>query len=78
MKSVLSLALVAALLTGCASVQYGDKERDAALKSFAAPSGEKAGLYVYRNESMGGAVGMEVVVDGQEIGRTGRNTFLYM
>jgi len=77
MKTIISLVLVAAFLTGCASVQYGDEKKDVALKSFSAPAGDKAGLYIYRNESMGGGVRMDVSVDGQEIGATARKTYLY-
>ncbi len=54
----------------------GDARQDAALKTFTiAP--DKAGVYVYRNESMGGAVRMDVLIDGQPIGQTAAQTYLY-
>jgi len=54
----------------------GDPKQDAALKEFSTkPS--VAGVYVYRNESFGGAVTMSVDVDGKVLGKTGPNTFLY-
>lgn len=73
--------LVAALtvslaFVGCASVPMGDPKQDAALKTFQVPAG-KAGIYVYRNETMGAAIKMDVLVDGQNIGETAANTYLY-
>lgn len=69
--SVFSLSLV-----GCASVPMGDASRDAELKSFT-PKPGVAGLYIYRNESMGAGVKMDVEVDGKAIGRTAAKTYLY-
>ena len=76
MKQVLLPLLLAATLAGCASVPMGDAQQDAALKTFAVPKGKSA-LYVYRNESMGGAITMDVAVNGNPIGQTGAKTFLY-
>lgn len=76
-KSLLSFAILAAALTGCASVPMGDTARDTQLKTFAAVPKDKAALYIYRNERMGAAVKMDVEVDGQPIGQTARNTYLY-
>ncbi len=74
-KIALSLAICASLV-GCASVPLADAQQDAKAKSFqVAP--DKAGIYVYRNESMGGAVKMDVSVDGENIGQTAANTYLY-
>lgn len=77
MKNSLLCVLFAALLSACASVPLGDEARDEELKTFPKVAQDKAGLYVYRNESMGGAVKMEVGVDGQPIGATARKTYLY-
>lgn len=76
MKKLISIAAVTMLISACTSVPMGDPARDAALKTFKAPT-EKAGLYVYRNENMGGAVRMDVLVDGVQIGSTAANTYLY-
>jgi hypothetical protein len=38
---------------------------------------DKAGVYIYRNESLGGAVKMDVKVDSNSIGQTAANTYLY-
>ena len=76
MKIAFPALLLVVALTGCATVQMGDAQQDAALKTFAVPKG-KSGIYIYRNESMGGAITMEVTVDGQPIGATGAKTYLY-
>jgi len=77
MKSKLLIALLAAMLGACASVPLGDESRDEQLKTFPAVSQDKAGLYIYRNESMGASVKMEVDIDGQQVGTTARKTYLY-
>lgn len=77
MKSGFLIALFATLLSACASVPMGDENRDEHLKTFPKVAQDKAGLYIYRNESIGGGVKMEVDVDGQQIGTTARNTYLY-
>lgn len=76
MKKLFAAAVIALALTGCASVPMGDAEQDAALKTFAiAP--EKAGIYIYRNESFGSAIKLTVEMDGRVIGETAAKTYLY-
>ncbi|MES2944364.1 MAG: DUF2846 domain-containing protein [Pseudomonadota bacterium] len=73
----LSAALAIAFsIVGCASVPMGDPKLDIALKSFQAPA-DKAGIYVYRNESIGAGVKMDVLLDGKNIGETVANTYMY-
>jgi hypothetical protein len=74
-RSLISSLLIVGLV-GCASVPMGDPKQDAALKEFSSKSGV-AGIYVYRNESFGGAVTMSVDIDGRVLGKTASNTFLY-
>ena len=76
MKKLILAVVIASSLVGCASVPMGDVKQDAALKTFTVPA-DKAGVYVYRNESMGGSVKMDVAVDGVPIGQTAAKTFLY-
>jgi len=76
MKKTFIAAIIAFSLVGCASVPMGDAKQDAALKTFVVPV-DKAGVYIYRNESLGGAVKMDVKVDGNPIGQTAANTYLY-
>ncbi|TMA30277.1 MAG: DUF2846 domain-containing protein [Deltaproteobacteria bacterium] len=66
----------AVLASGCASVPMASHEADAAAKKFEVPSG-RANLYVYRNESFGGAVRMSVQFDGAVLGDTAANVYLY-
>lgn len=68
--------LLAAILSGCASVPMGDPQKDAQLKSFT-PKSDVAGIYIYRNESFGAAVKMDVAIDGKKIGQTAAKTYLY-
>lgn len=76
MKKMFAVALVAASLVGCASVPMGDAKQDAALKTFTVAP-DKAGIYVYRNETMGAAISMDVALDGTPLGQTAANTYLY-
>lgn len=76
MKKFFVAVAIAVNLVGCASVNMGTPQADAAAKQFVAPT-DKAGLYIYRNESMGSAVKMDVDVDGKPIGQTVAKTFLY-
>ena len=76
MKMQLLVIVIAFVLASCASVPMGDARQDAALKTFSIPP-DKAGVYVYRNESMGAAIKMDVEFDGQAIGQTAANTYLY-
>jgi uncharacterized protein YceK len=76
MKKLLLAVVLVAAFSGCASVPMGDAKQDAALKTFAVPA-DKAGVYIYRNESIGGAVKMDVELDGKPIGQTAAKTYLY-
>ncbi|HEY6099624.1 MAG TPA: DUF2846 domain-containing protein [Anaeromyxobacter sp.] len=73
-RGALAAAALAAL-AACASVPKAPPERDLAAKQFAAPMPGQAALYVFRNESMGGAVKMGLVLDGAYLGDTAARTF---
>ena len=76
MNKFLAVVAFAVVLSGCASVPMGDAGQDARLKAFTiAP--DRAGIYVYRNESMGGAIKMDVAIDGVDIGQTAAKTYLF-
>ena len=76
-KSIMLLMLVVSVyLTGCASVPMASLEADSNAKQFASNS-NKANIYLYRNESFGGAVAMPVTLNGQMAGRTGPKTYFY-
>ena len=65
-----------ALLSGCASVPMASLEADESAKQFNVDS-NKANIYLYRNESMGGAIAMPVALDGHIAGKTGSKTYFY-
>lgn len=64
----------ALLLSGCASVPKASPEQDQAAKQFQVPA-DKARIYVYRNESLGAAVGMPVSLNGAVMGKTAAKTY---
>lgn len=76
MLNLVAALLISLSLVGCASVPMGDSNLDAAAKRFQVPP-DKAGIFLYRNESMGAAVKMEVIIDGQKIGETAAKTYFY-
>lgn len=70
-------ALGFAVLTGCASVPMESNEKDQALKAFPAPPQGQAGLYIFRDTSMGAALKKTVKIDDEIIGETAANTYFY-
>ena len=73
--AVLSAVIAAALISGCASVPMASPEADAKAKTFqTVPT--KANIYIYRNESLGAAIKMPVLLDNQIAGDTGANTYI--
>jgi Protein of unknown function (DUF2846) len=74
-RQLVGVALILGLV-GCATVPMGDAKQDAALKTFSGKP-NVAGLYIYRNESMGAAVRMDVEVDGKPLGQTAAKTYFY-
>lgn len=70
-------ALGIAVLSGCASVPMDTPTADAALKTFAAPPADQAGLYIYRDSFAGQALKKTVKIDGEVIGETANRTYFY-
>ena len=67
---------VISLGAGCgAAVAKASPEADTSAKQFTAPSGA-ANVYVFRDESFGGAVKMSVLLDGHPLGDTGPKCYL--
>ena len=65
------------LATGCASVPMADTSADTTAKTFkVAPN--KSGIYIYRNESMGAAVSMDLFINGKPLGQTAAKTYAYV
>jgi hypothetical protein len=69
-----ALLLLTSLISGCASVPMAAMDEDAKGKSFAVREG-KANIYVYRNESFGGAIPIAVALNGRVAGQTGPKTY---
>lgn len=75
-KALFALSIVAvAGLSGCASVPMATPEEDAKAKEFVAVSG-KSNIYIYRNESLGAAVKMPVLIDGVSVGDTVADSYI--
>ncbi|MEK2611445.1 DUF2846 domain-containing protein [Pseudomonas shirazensis] len=70
-------ALCLAILTGCASVPMESPEADAALKTFAAPPADQAGLYIYRDSFAGQGLKKTVTLDGKKIGETANRVYFH-
>lgn len=69
------LAFVVALLAaGCASVPMAPLEDDARAKTYSVRP-DKSSIYVYRNETFGGAVALTVTLNGRVAGQSGPQTF---
>lgn len=74
---LLTAAFGIAILTGCASVPMDTPAADAALKTFAAPPADQAGLYVYRDSFVGKGLKKTIKIDGEVIGETADRTYFY-
>ena len=77
MRKYLAVTMIVAAIgmTGCASVPMAARSDDAAAKQFA-PVADKGTVYIYRDEIMGAAIKMPLLVDGVSIGDTGPKTYL--
>lgn len=71
---IAALALLSALLGGCAAVPMASVEADTTAKQFQ-PKPGMASIYLYRNETFGAAIAMTVSLNGKVMGRTGANTY---
>ena len=63
------------LASGCATLPMADPALDNAAKTFSVVPG-KSKIYIYRNESFGSAITMNVFIDGQAYGQTVARTYL--
>jgi hypothetical protein len=72
--ALLLVGAAVVVFAGCAAVPMASLDQDAEAKKFDVPA-DKARIYVYRNESIGGAVPMTVSLDGRVMGRTAMQTY---
>jgi uncharacterized protein YlaN (UPF0358 family) len=76
-KVLATLAIAVLLTTGCTSVPMESKEKSEIAKQYSSPSEGKAGLYVYRSGSFGGALKKDIWLNGKCVGETAPNMFFY-
>lgn len=69
-----ALLFLASVVSGCASVPMASMDEDAKAKTFAVRE-SKSNIYVYRNESFGGAIPMTVALNGKVAGQSGPQTY---
>ncbi|MDI3326739.1 DUF2846 domain-containing protein [Pontibacterium granulatum] len=69
--------IVTALISGCASVPMASLDKDVSAKSFSPPAG-RASLYIYRNEVLGSAIPMTVLINGKNLGQTASKTYFHL
>lgn len=69
-----ALSALSIVLAGCATSPVASDTLDQAAKTFAVRP-DKANIYVYRNEAIGGAVSMDVYLDGQLMGKSGAQAY---
>ncbi len=75
-KKLIAAVVLGGSLTGCSLVPLAETPRDAELKTFpVAP--DSAGLYIFRNDAVGALVRVEVKLNGEPLGRTATQTYLY-
>lgn len=70
-----SAALLGLALVGCATVPMASPEEDRRIKNLVPPS-ESALVYLYRHETFGYAVKMDVSLDGYPAGQTVARSFM--
>lgn len=72
---LLALGLGALFLSACASVPLESPEKSAQAKQFSAPEPGQSGLYVFRDNSFGGALKKSLWVDGECLGESAPYVF---
>jgi hypothetical protein len=77
LKKLSVVVAVSCLLSACASVPMESKEVSNKAKSFAPPSEGNAGLYIFRDSTLGASLKKDIWVDGKCIGESAPNVFFY-
>ncbi|MDN5092993.1 DUF2846 domain-containing protein [Aliarcobacter butzleri] len=79
MKKLVFLSIVTftILFSGCASVKMALPEESNQAKQFNQVENGKAGIYIYRDSTLGGALKKKVYIDDKCIGETAPNVFFY-
>lgn len=69
--------LLLMLITGCSSIPLASLDEDKVRKTFSPPADGLAGLYIYRNSYIGGALKKYLYIDGELFGESGPMTYFY-
>ncbi len=75
--SFVFVAVAVVLLAGCATVPMAGKGTTRQAKFFRPPTNGSAGLYVYRDSSLGSAFKKDIFVDGHCLGQSAPKVFFY-
>jgi len=65
------------LLSACASVPMASMDKDAKAKEFTPPP-DKGGIYIYRNENLGGGMAIAVSINDKTLGQTAPYTYFHV
>jgi uncharacterized protein DUF2846 len=76
-KKLLLVILVSSLFVGCASVPMESTEKNEIAKSFNPPTGDNAGLYIYRSGSFGGALKKDIWINEKCVGESAPDVFFF-
>lgn len=77
-SKTLVVSAVLALMTGCASVNMAPEHQSLEAKEFNAPEEGKAGVYVFREDTVvGGAVKKDIWINGDCLGESAKGVFFY-
>lgn len=70
-------AFTISVLVGCASVPMESEQTAQQAKEFNPPADGNAGLYIYRDSSMGSALKKDIWVDNECVGESAAKVFFY-
>lgn len=78
LKKIAFLTMTSVLFAGCASIPTEQAQVSDVLKQVQLPANDKAGLYIYRSNSVVGAsLKKDVWIDDECVGETARGTFFH-
>lgn len=76
MRKLLCIGLASLFIIGCAGGPKAPIAEDMKAKQFIPPSDGTANLYIYRNESFGGAINMDILINNNRIATTGPKSYI--
>ena len=76
-RNIVITAFAMSILAGCASVPMESDQTAQKAKEFNPPAEGNAGLYIYRDSSMGSALKKDIWVDSECVGESAPKVFFY-